>query len=370
MLDSVLDIFWLGKGIGVATRLRDAVGGVAADADFVRAARRGLLPLPVDDYPDPRTPFRRGHRLDIPALTDHRIGVAATGGSGAMASLVGVLRAFEEAGAVPSALSVCSGSGLFGFLWASGRSADEVAEFCLGLRPGDYLDPDWGRLMLLAPTLGRGFGGIVRGEALEETILDWLGDLRLRDLAVPCYAPIWNIEENVLEYVGPETYPDLTVARAIRLSIALPLFIAPVHLDGGWWCDGGVVDVLPVRPLLEHAEAPDAALVVNGFWPPGLAGEPNRTWRDDAFSLLSIESQVRTANHIQHSRDNLARLAQACHVVLLEPVRYDVIRGAGLYRQFFDTRRWPEFMRAGLAEGRLALLEAGRLFHEDADADR
>lgn len=361
MLGKALDIFWLGKGIGVATRARDAVSGLGADLQFLDAARRGVLPLPTDSYPPARSPFRHGAPLDLPALSGRRIGVAATGGSGAMAGLVGLQRAFEEAGVAPSMLSVCSGSGLFGFLWAAGRSADEVAAFTLGLRPGDYVDPDWRRLALLAPTLGRGFGGILRGEALEATLTRWLDDQRLADLAVPCYAPIWNIEENRLEFVGPQTYPDVTVARAIRLAVALPLFVAPVPLGDGWWCDGGVVDVFPVRPLLEHGEPPEVALAVNGFWPPGLAGEVNRGWRDDVGSLLSIESQVRTANHIQHSRDNLARLARVCPVVTMEPVPYDVIRGAGLYQQFVDTRRWPQFMRAGLAEGRLALTEADRL---------
>ena len=33
--------------------------------------------------------------------------------------------------------------------------------------------------------------------------------LSLRELPIPAYAPIWNVEENRVEFLGPETYPDV-----------------------------------------------------------------------------------------------------------------------------------------------------------------
>ena len=33
--------------------------------------------------------------------------------------------------------------------------------------------------------------------------------------------------------------------------------------------------------------------------------------------------------------------------VLVEPVPYWKVAGAGFYQQFLDTREWPQFMRAG-----------------------
>ena len=58
----------------------------------------------------------------------------ATGGSGALASVVGAARALEEAGIRPAVISLCSGSALFGFPIAAGIPADEVAAFTLGLQ--------------------------------------------------------------------------------------------------------------------------------------------------------------------------------------------------------------------------------------------
>ena len=159
-----------------------------------------------------------------------------------MASLVGAARAFEEAGLRPAVISLCSGSALFGFPLAAGLSAEEVAAFTVDL-PQDYIDVDWLQLLRLAPTLGRGFGGILRGDAIEEAYRRLLGDMTLGDLPIPAYTPIWNVEQNRVEFLGPRTHPDLPVARAVHMAIALPLFIQPVELGGFHWCDGGIVDI-------------------------------------------------------------------------------------------------------------------------------
>ncbi len=361
MLETALDMYWLGKVLGLGCRARRVLTDVPADLDFLDAARRALLPLPVDRYPPPRSPFpdagppeaavRRAGR----ALAGRRVAVAASGGSGAMASLLGVLRAFEDAGLRPAAMTVCSGSALFGFPWAAGRSSDEVAEFLLRLRPRDYVDPDWPGVARAVPALGRGFGGLLRGDAVEETLRGFLGDVRLGDLPVPCYAPAWSIEQNRVLFLGPRTTPDLPVARAIRVALALPIWVAPVPLDGESWCDGGLVDVFPVAPLLDEEPPPELAVTVNAYFPAGLVADADDGWDERPLSLLNIESQFRTAQHLQVARQNLARLRAACPVVAVEPVPYSVVRGAGLYRQFLDTRSWPRFMLAGLRDGRRAL---------------
>ena len=80
------------------------------------------------------------------------VALLATGGSGALASVVGVARAFEDRGTRPSLISLCSGSALFGFPIAAGCRRPRSPTFTLGLRPRDYVDVDWRRLALLVPT--------------------------------------------------------------------------------------------------------------------------------------------------------------------------------------------------------------------------
>ena len=281
--------------------------------------------------------------------------MVATGGSGALASLVGVARALEEAAIRPDVISLCSGSALFGFPIGAGIPAEEVARFVLALRPDEYIDVDWSMLVRLVPTGGRGFAGIVRGDAIEEIYRHLLGDMTLGQMPIPAYAPIWNIEENRLEYLGPRTHPDLPVARAVRMAIALPLFIEPVELDGYHWCDGGLVDIFPIHPVLDIEEPCDVALAINGFYPPGFGGEDATGWEERRGSILYVASQVRTCQQIELARENLARLRTRVDVRMLEPVPYDKVQGVGFYRQFLRTDDWPEFMRAGHTDARRAL---------------
>ena len=47
------------------------------------------------------------------------------------------------------------------------------------------------------------------------------------------------------------------------------------HLDGGWWLDGGVVDILPAEPFVGTDRA-DLAIVVNGFYLPASTATRSR----------------------------------------------------------------------------------------------
>jgi NTE family protein len=272
-----------------------------------------------------------------------------------LASVVGAARALEEAGLRPAVISLCSGSALFGFPIAAGLPADEVAAFTLALRPSDYVDLDWPRLASAVPSAARGFAGLIRGERLERTYRRLLGDRTLADLPIPAYAPVWNIEKNLLEYLGPRTHPDLPVARAIRMAVSLPLFVDPVELDGGYWCDGGIVDIFPVRPVLDIEEPCHMALAINGFYPPRFAGEDATGWQDRRGSILYVASQVRTCQQVELARTNLAQLEQTMPTAMIEPVPYGKVRGVGFYRQFLSATEWPSFMQAGREHTRPAL---------------
>lgn len=360
MLGAALDVFRMRQYFDVVTRAREFAGDLASDAGFLDALRRAMLPLPVDRRPPIVDPFPADptHR-PLRAWRGRRVGIAATGGSGALASVVGVGRAFEEAGITPAVISVCSGSALFGFPLAAGVPASKVARFVLGLRPQDYIDPDWLGIARIGPSLGRGFCGLLKGAQVEETYTELLGDMRLGDLPVPCYAPIWNVESNRIEFIGPSTRPDMTVARAVHMAIALPLFIDPVALDGGWWCDGGIVDIFPVHPILDLEGGCDAVVAVNGFYPTDFTGEDQTGWRSRRLSILYAASQVRTSQQAGLARENLARLRRESEVLMIEPVPYQTVQGLGFYRQFMDNRDWGSFMAAGRAAAWSALAARG-----------
>jgi NTE family protein len=196
----------------------------------------------------------------------------------------------------------------------------------------------------------------LRGDRLEAFYRGHLGDLTLAQLRTPTYAPVWNVEHNRLDFVGPRTHPALPVARAIRMAVSLPLFVQPVTHDGLSRGDGGIVDIFPVRPVLGIEPAVDTAVAVNGFYPHEFGGEDITGWDARPLSIVPAASQVRTCQQAQLAREHLARLRRQTQTLLVEPVPYHKVAGTGFYEQFLDTRQWPEFMRAG----RTALLAAMR----------
>ena len=345
-LDAGLDIFRVRQYFDVVVRARDVATAMGKDWTFLGAVRRGMLPLPFDRRPEPGPVFGP-LRGAAPRPLAGRVGVVATGGSGALASLVGVAKALEDSGTEVSVYSVCSGSALFGFPLGAGMSPDEVAELTASVRPGDYIDVGWREIAALVPTLARGWCGILRGDKLEAFYRGHFGDLTLAQLRTPTYAPIWNVEHNRLDFVGPRTYPDMPVARAVRMAVSMPLLIQPVELDGLSWCDGGIVDIFPIRPVLDIEPPVDTAVAVNAFYPHEFQGEDITGWDGRPLSIVSAASQVRTCQHAELAREHLARLRRQARTLLVEPVPYWKVAGTGFYQQFLDTREWPEFMRAG-----------------------
>jgi NTE family protein len=339
---------------------------VRADVGLLDDLRRAVVTMPFEQQRRDVHPFPPFSPLHTTGLQRKRIALMATGGSGAMASVVGAARAMEEAGLSPAVISLCSGSALFGFPIAAGIPAERVAEFTLALQPADYIDIGWKRLASLVPTAGRGFAGVIAGDRIEAAYRELLGDMTLCELPIPAYAPVWNIEHNHLDFLGPRTHPNLPVVRAVRMAIALPLLVEPVGLDGGAWCDGGIVDIFPVRPVLDIEDPCDAAIAINGFYPPGFIGEDASGWREHRASILDVASQVRTCQQMELARTNLARLEQRLTVQMIEPVPYETVRGVGFYRQFLNSRDWPDFMRDGRTQARRALmaLRAPRRGHD------
>lgn len=317
------------------------------DAAVVDQLRRALVPLPFDGRPEAPEEVFAAPRADAPQVwAGRRVAVIATGGSGALSAMVGVVRAVAEAGVRPSGYGVCSGSAMFGIPLAAGMSTDEVARAML-MTPADaYLDPEWGRLVAAPLRLGRGWAGLMRGEAIEETFHRLLGDITLGDLPTPVWFPAWSIEKNRLRYISSVDDPALPAARAVRMAVSLPLAFEPVEYQGESYLDGGIVEILPSRPFATQHRC-DVAVVVNGFYRPGFEADEDHRWRDGPFSLIRVSGQTRLMGHVDAARRSLADLQAATEVHVLDPVPYGKVQGAGLYTQFVDRREWPTYMRDG-----------------------
>jgi NTE family protein len=357
MLTSIVEPNNLRTVFGGLSMARDLVTALREDGAFVWRIRRALLRLPFErETTLPAEVFPALEPFHVPSLQGKKIAIVASGGSGATASLIGVQRAFEEAGVAPAAISACSGAVLFASLWACGLDAAAVGRFWLTLPQNGYVDPDWRNLLHAGAAAFRGWGGLLSGDALEQSFRALLGDRRLGETRIPFSAVVWNIDLNRVEYIGTRFTPELPVAVAARVAISIPVFVEPVQIGSHLYGDGGVVDIFPVRPVLD--EQPDVIVGLNCYLPEGFAGEDLSGWRDRTFAILRASEQLRWSGMLALAREQ-ARLAGE-RLLLLHPVPYPEVRGAQFYETFLDRSRWPSFMLAGRTTARDALLRGDR----------
>jgi NTE family protein len=340
-----LDPFNVKRLLERVDRVRHDVA-TTTDIGFLLNARRALLPLPLVDRPDPipadvLPPFAR---RPAAGLRGKRVGVVGSGGSGACVTMIGMARAFEEAGVRPAAISACSGSALWGAMWAAGLTADEMAEFSLAWRPQDYLDIQWARLPRLALSAMRGFTGLAKGEALERLFDRRLWHMSAGETDIPFHTTVYNLDHGRLEQFGSETTPDLTLGELARIAVALPLVVEAVRVEGDLYVDGGVVDAFPAEPLVEEGGL-DHVFGLNVLLPHGFEADDAGGWDAGSLPVLGVNRRIAAGGHLELARRNRRRLGD--RLTLVEPLDPEETRGAAFYDLFLDRRRWPGLIRRG-----------------------
>ncbi|XP_074660445.1 uncharacterized protein LOC141912914 isoform X2 [Tubulanus polymorphus] len=98
------------------------------------------------------------------------------------------------------------------------------------------------------------FEGRLVTQFLEEQIARKTGDPKLtfeqlyKRYGVELCVIVTNVSNMQCEYCHPKTTPDLSIARALRMSIALPPMIQPVMENTGvYYSDGGLLNNYPIH---------------------------------------------------------------------------------------------------------------------------
>jgi NTE family protein len=348
-----LDPYLVKRRVGAAVNLLELTG-LATDIGFLRTVRRTAFPLPYVDRPEriSANVFPPLREDPIPALADAKIGVVASGGSGAAVALVGAVRAFEEAGVRPQRISACSGGAIWGSMWAAGLSASEMARFSLSWRPEEYLDVQWWRAPWFALSALRGFTGLAKGEAIQRLFDARLWDLRADELEIPLETITYNMDLGRLEYFGPRATPALSVGELVRTAIALPLFIEAVEVGGHLYVDGGIVDAFPAKPFAED-ESFEHVFGLNFLFPAGLEPPDMTGWQDRALGIFQATRQLEQGYQLELARRGADSLGD--RLTLVDMVEPDALHGVAFYELFLDRRRWPELMRGGYERTRRVL---------------
>lgn len=348
-----LDLYNVLLGFGWA-RERGELVRATLDPGFLMRARRALFPLPVVDRPPQPDPDLFGplRAHPIPALEGRRVALIAGGGAGACVSLIGVRRAFEEAGVEPSLITACSGGTIWGSMWAAGMSAQEMADFSLSWHLEDYLDVQWAKVPRYAAAALKGFTGLAKGEAIERTFDGRLGEFAAGRLEIPLESIVFDMDRARVEYFGSLSTPELTVGRLVRIAIALPVFIEAVEVNGHLYVDGGIIELLPAQPILADGGF-DHVFAVNFMLPPQLEAEDITGWQEKPMGVLRASRQAEQGVQLEFARRLRSELGE--RLTVIDAADHRLLRGPAFYDLFLDRSRWPELILEGHRRASLSL---------------
>lgn len=81
--------------------------------------------------------------------------------------------------------------------------------------------------------------GLVKGDKLEALFNDY-AIKTFKESKIPLHIVTTNIERQTTRVFSTATDPDMSVAKAVRASLAIPGVFTPVKIDGELYVDGGV----------------------------------------------------------------------------------------------------------------------------------
>ena len=171
-----------------------------------------------------------------------RVALALGSGGARGYAHIGVIEALRARGYEIVGIAGSSMGAVVGGLQAAGR-LDEFADWAKSLTQRTIL-------RLLDPSITA--AGVMRAEKILDAVRDILGPVTIEELPIPYTAVATDLlaGKSVWFQRGP-------IDEAIRASIAIPGVIAPHEVGGRLLADGGILDPLPMAPIVGGQRRPD-----------------------------------------------------------------------------------------------------------------
>lgn len=166
-------------------------------------------------------------------------------------SFVGAWKALEEQGIIDNVrgYSGCSIGSIMALLVSIGYTGRELRKLAHALRYEEISDL---KVLSVFDNLGLDTGNNIQ-EILHRLVERKTGqrDLTFRQHYLLTGRKLWInascVDDDTCHYYSVDTAPELTVVRAVRMSIAFPILIAAVRDEGKIYIDGGFHDPCPVH---------------------------------------------------------------------------------------------------------------------------
>ena len=226
--------------------------------------------------------------------------VALALGSGGAKGLahIGAIEALEVAGYAIVAIAGSSMGALVGGIYAAGRLGI-YRDWVTSLAKMDVLRlVDW---TLSGP-------GLIKGERIIGALRELVGEVDIEQLAIPFTAVATDLERQREVWIssGP-------LFEAIRASIAIPTLFHPHLLHGRRLVDGGLLNPVPVTPLLRERFDYLVVVSVDGpaeAAPPPPEAPPRGPYRQKISALVE-QLLGRGAAPLRHEPGRMELMGQA-----------------------------------------------------------
>ncbi len=236
--------------------------------------------------------------------------VLGSGGARGLAH-IGVIRRLKELEYEIVSISGCSIGALIGGFYVVGR-LDVYEEWVRDLDPFDIV-----KLLDI-----KGEGGIVSGKKLMEELQKLLGTVNIEEISINYTAVAADIANEKEVWITSGS-----LLEAIRASISIPVFFAPVEKEGSLLVDGGVLNPVPIAPTF--GDNSDLTIAVNLGGPMAhkqLLPQPTKkekSFRDhfqEAIQTFSLKSSLFqkgvfmvASNSFDAMQANLSRIKLAAY---------------------------------------------------------
>ncbi len=163
----------------------------------------------------------------------NKIGLALGGGGTRGFAHIGAIKALEEKGIRPEIFAGTSAGAIVAGLLAASKTSDEIMDFLKDVK------------LMEAARITLPVSGFASLDNLGKKLDEILEHKTFEDLDFPLYVCVSNLNTGRVEYISSGN-----VAQAIQASASIPILFTPVTIDGHQYVDGGVIDNVPVTPLV------------------------------------------------------------------------------------------------------------------------
>ncbi len=159
---------------------------------------------------------------------------------------IGGLTALKEKGFRIKRIAGSSGGAIIASAYALGMTIEEMREVALATPYDSFRDFRWSNL------LSMGNPSVYTGDELDKFYQGLFGNARIKDFEIDCKISVVTIIGRKRILIDKESYPELLVWRAVRMSSTIPFIFPYLELDDEPVTDGGLVsnmfDIFPNSP--------------------------------------------------------------------------------------------------------------------------